>query len=321
MPSTIGMMGTEIRSQVETLPTYAEYLSSLPEAPQSEKDGKNCVFTGAGDSFAAAMATEHITMHNARSLDPYEVARQPSIAAGSHLYIISVSGRTKSNVEAARLAGGCAREVTAVTANQDSALARSCDNMIKLRFRSEARLTPGTASFTASLLACYSRVRLLPKISDLSDVYDEALSWCHDVKIPRYSTTFLVGTGLAYPFATYGKAKIFEVLGSKAQSQRTEQFSHMELFSLTEDDLTIILPEDENDLQARTLQALLEENSFKTALLLPRGRGKVEESLRAAISLQVLAWKAAKDLGMTDCAFINKSELLKVSDRMIYLPE
>ena len=319
MPSTIDLMGTEIRSQVETLPTYAEYLSSLPEASQSEKNGKNCVFTGAGDSFAAAMATEHITMHNARSHDPYEIARQPSFAAGSHLYIISVSGRTKSNVQAARLARGSAREVTAVTANPDSALAKSCDNVVELRFRSEARLTPGTTSFTSSLLACYSRVRLLPKISNLSDVYDEALSWCHDIKIPLHSTTFLVGTGLAYPLAAYGKAKIFEVLGSKSQSQWTEQFSHMELFSLTKDDLTIIMPEDENDLQARALQVQLEENSFKTAMLLPRGRDRVHESLRAAISLQVLAWKTAKDHGITDCAFINKSELLKISDRMIYL--
>jgi glucosamine 6-phosphate synthetase-like amidotransferase/phosphosugar isomerase protein len=152
-------------------------------------------------------------------------------------------------------------------------------------------------------------------------VYDEALSWCREVEVPRYSSTFLVGTGLTYPLAVYGKAKIFEVLGAKAQSQRTEQFSHMELFSLTKDDVTIIIPEGQGDLQARMLQAMLEEGSFKTVMLQPRFRDVIEESLRVAIYLQVLAWKTAKDRGMKDCAFINKSDLLRISDRMIYLPE
>lgn len=314
-------MGAEIRSQAETLPAYADYLSSLPAVPQSERGGRNCLFTGAGDSFAAAMATEYLAIRKARSLDPYELAREPSIAADQHLYIISVSGRTRSNVEAARSATGIARKVTAITAVQESPLTKSCNDVIELKFHSEARLTPGTSSFTASLLASYSRVRPLPKTLDLSDVYDEALSWCREVEIPRHSSTFLVGTGLTYPLALYGKAKIFEVLGAKAQSQRTEQFSHMELFSLRRDDVTIIIPEGEDDIQARMLQASLDEDSFKTVMLPPRCRDMIEESLRVTIFLQVLAWKTAKDRGMMDCAFINRSDLLRISDRMIYLPE
>ncbi|MEM3018578.1 MAG: hypothetical protein QXO25_06850, partial [Candidatus Bathyarchaeia archaeon] len=116
MAGTIDSMGAEIRSQAETLPAYADYLSSLPAVPQSERGGRNCLFTGAGDSFAAAMATEYLAIRKARSLDPYELAREPSIAADQHLYIISVSGRTRSNVEAARSATGIARKVTAITA-------------------------------------------------------------------------------------------------------------------------------------------------------------------------------------------------------------
>lgn len=318
MAGTIDSMGVEIRNQIEDIPAYVEYLLSLPKPPKSEVNGANCIFIGAGDSFAAALATEHLTAHSARSLDPYEVCRKPFIVTDMHLYVISVSGRTMSNIEAVKAARRFAREVTAITANRNSLLAKYSHNLIELKYRSEGRLTPGTNGFTSSLLACYSRVRPLPKLSSLSDMYDEALSWSQEIRIPVQSTTFITGTGLTYPLAIYGKAKIYEVLGSKAQSQRTEQFNHMELFSLTRDDLTIVIPESEDDVQATRLHALLKENLFKTALLPPRNQNEVDNSLRITMHLQVLAWKTARNLGMEECAFINRPDLLRISDEMIY---
>jgi len=308
----------EIRYQIEDLPQYIEYLAALPPPLQSDEDGRHCIFTGAGDSLAAALAAEALSKYSARCLDPYEICRQPSVTKNTHLHVISVSGRTRLNIESARTAKGFAKEVTALTANPESTLAKSCDSLIELRFRSERKLTPGTGSFTASLLACYSRIQSLPRIQGLSDIYDEALSWSREIKVPLDSSTFFVATGLTYPLAVYGKAKIYEVLGSKAQSQRTEQFSHMELFSLTKNDLVIMMPEDESDTQAKRLHSLLKDNSIRTALLPLRSRNEIEESIRKAIFIQVLAWTAARDKGISECAFINQEELLKLSDRMIY---
>jgi len=319
LTGTIESMGAEIKNQIDDLPSYVDFLSELPPPAQSESGGRGCIFTGAGDSFAAALATEILSEYVARSLDPHEASRQLSSTEDSHLYLISVSGKTKSNIYAARAAKGYSREITAITANPDSQLAKYSNNVIELRFRSEGRLTPGTVSFTTSLLACYSRIRILPRLSRLGDVYDEALSWCHEIEIPSRSTTFMVGTGLGYPLAMYGNAKIYEVLGYKSQCQRTEQFSHMELFSLAKDDLVLIIPMSENDLNAKTLHSILKENSFKTASIPPRFQDEIEESIRTSIHLQVLAWRAAQKSGIEECAFINRNELLKISDKMIYV--
>ena len=86
-------------------------------------------------------------------------------------------------------------------------------HIIQLRFQNEGKLTPGTVSFTTSLLAIFSRIKKLPNLTKLSDIYDAAISWSENVEIPLNATTFLVGTGLTYPLAIYGKAKIYETLG------------------------------------------------------------------------------------------------------------
>ncbi len=320
MLGTIDSMSVEIQNQIEDLPRYARYLSELSAAPDREKGGRKCVFTGAGDSFAAALAAEQLSEYAARCFDPYEISLRPSVVTDSHLYVVSVSGRTKSNIEAAKAAKKYAARVTAITANRDSALSKSSDDVLDLRFCSEGRLTPGTGSFTASLLACYSRIQSLPEISDLSHIYEEALLWSAETDVPINSTTFFVGTGLAYPLAIYGKAKIHEVLGSKAQSQTTEQFSHMELFSLTRDDLVIVMPEDEHDDLARELHSLLEEMPFRAVLFPTKNDDRIKDSLRGAIYLQTLAWNTAKDHGVRECAFVDKKHLLAISDKMIYIP-
>ncbi|WP_455279750.1 SIS domain-containing protein [[Eubacterium] cellulosolvens] len=319
MQNTIEAMHIEIKNQIEDLPSYIDYLATLAAPSESEKEGKRCIFTGAGDSYAASMAVEALSRRFARSYDPYEILKNPSDSSDLHLYVISVSGKTKSNVQAARAARGFAREITAISANLESPLARSTDNFIQLRFRSEGKLTPGTASFTTSLLASFSRVQNLPNLAKLSDVYDAALSWSENIEIPLNSTTFLVGTGLTYPLAIYGKAKIYETLGSKSNSQRTEQFSHMELFSLTKDDLVIILQENNNDDQAIELHNLLEEGAFRTLILNPDEHNEIERSITAAIYLQVLTWKNAEMKGIKECAFINRRNLLDISDKMIYI--
>ncbi|MGQ9543710.1 MAG: hypothetical protein ACUVTM_06480 [Candidatus Bathyarchaeia archaeon] len=318
LTDTVESMDLEIKWLLDDLPTYIDYLSSIPSPEASTSNGRKCIFTGAGDSYAAALAAERLSGYRALCLDPYEISRSPDPVEGKHLYVISVSGRTRSNIEAARKVRGRASKVTAITANRNSILASLCDDLIELKYRSAGTLTPGTASFTMSLLASYSRITSIPQMRNLHDTYDEALTWASGVNIQPESTTILVGTGLAYPFTMYGKAKIIEVLGSKAQAQLTEQFSHMDLFSLTRKDLTIIIQEGHEDVQAERIHRLLEENSYRTVLLPMVGKDKVEASVRLTFHLQLLALTTARRLGVRDCAFTRDPQLLHLSDEMIY---
>ena len=318
MSGTIAEMSEEIRYQIDDLPAFSRYLRSLDVPPDSEKAGGNCLFVGAGDSFAAAKAAEYLSGFRARALDPYDLLLRPTIAEGKHLFVISVSGRTRTNIEAAKAAHGIAKRLTAITSNVHSALAEASDDIIELRFRKTGAVTPGTVSFTTTLLACYSRMREVPMITDLGQVFDSSVKWSDAIELPSAGTVFIVGTGLGYCMAIYGAAKIFEVLGSKSQYQATEQFSHMELFSLSEGDFVLLIPACGEDKKAAQLEETLTRGGWKVAKIGVNEGDEIVNSILTSIQLQILVWRTAQRLGLEECSFKKKEKQLRISDKMIY---
>jgi fructoselysine-6-P-deglycase FrlB-like protein len=311
-------MGEEIKYQIDDLPAYSRYLRSLDAPTDLERTGNNCVFVGAGDSFAAAKAAEYLSGFRARALDPYDLLLKPTAVEGKHLFVISVSGRTRTNVEAAKAVHGIARRVTAITSDAHSALAQTCDDVIELRFRKTGAVTPGTVTFTTTLLACYSRVRELPWMPDLGQVFDSSVKWSDTVELPTAGTVFIVGAGLGYCMAIYGAAKVYEVLGWKSQYQATEQFSHMELFSLSEGDFVLLIPVSGADEKAAQLEGLLAGGGWNVAKTNLIEGDEVVHSILTAMQLQVLVWRTALRLGLEECSFKRKEKNLRISDKMIY---
>jgi len=94
------------------------------------------IFVGAGDSYAAALATFYLSGGKYLAFDPYAIFTIPSAAAGRDVFFISVSGRTSSNISAARKLRGVARRRIAITANQDGPLAEEVDDIILLPYGS-----------------------------------------------------------------------------------------------------------------------------------------------------------------------------------------
>ena len=311
-------MGEEIKYQIDDLPAYSRHLRSLDAPPDLERAGGNCVFVGAGDSFAAAKAAEYLSGFRAKALDPYDLLLKPTTVEGKHLFVISVSGRTRTNVEAAIAAHGIARRVTAITSDVHGALAEACDDVIELHFRKTGAVTPGTVSFTTTLLACYSRVRELPVMPDLGWAFDSSVKWSDTIELPTLGTVFIVGTGLSYCMAIYGAAKIFEVLGSKSQYQATEQFSHMELFSLSEGDFVLLIPAPGADVKAAQLEDALTHGGWKVAKTSLNEGDEVVHSILTSMQLQVLVWRTALRLGLEEFSFKKKEKHLRISDKMIY---
>jgi fructoselysine-6-P-deglycase FrlB-like protein len=314
-------MGEEIRYQIDDLPAYSRYLHSLDAPPDLERAASNCVFVGAGDSFAAAKAAEYLSGFRATALDPYDLLLEPTTVEGKHLFVISVSGRTRTNIEAAKAAHGIAKRVTAITSDTHSALAETCDDAIELRFRKTRAVTPGTITFTTTLLACYSRVGELPVIPNLQQVFDSSVKWSDRIELPIGGTVFIVGTGLGYCMAIYGAAKIFEVLGSKSQYQATEQFSHMELFSLSEGDFVLLIPASGADMKAAQLEGLLAGGGWNVAKTSFDEEDEVVHSILTSMQLQVLVWRTALRLGLEEYSFKKKEKHLRISDTMIYQPQ
>lgn len=317
--SSVRSMGEEIRYQLDDLPAYRDYLVSSQPPLKSESWGRNCIFVGAGDSFIVSLAAEYLSQHLAKAMDPYELSLNPEVATDKHVYFVSFSGRTRGNLEALQKVRRRARRLTAITADINNPLATACDDVIELRIHKTQEPTAGTLSFTASLLACFSRIMRLPKFRNLDGVYERASVWSKEIGITKDVTTYFVGSDLSYPIAMYGAAKVFEVLGSKAQYQRTEQFSHMELFSLSRRDLIVIIQSDgKDDPKAQSLKKLLHERAFTTAAFETRAETEVEHSIYSALYLQLLVWRNAYRLGLEECSFRLNTELLQISNTMIF---
>lgn len=309
----------QIEAQEKELSEYVSYLKSLKLETLRPEDA---VFCGAGDSFACAQFVERLMDFKPRAFDPYDVLLYPEIVRDKKVFFISVSGRTKSNILAAKLAKRRgAKETIAITADPGSELARSCARSIELRFSKSAELTPGTLSFTTSLLACGMMFKNLPKL-ETKDSIQRAKSWAQELSNTSISNYHFVGSGSFYAIAIYGAAKMFEFSGANADYQLTEEFSHMNLFSIKrgDSDRVIILRFGLNDVKATELNEYLNAGGFSSFMIPVQAEKEhvLQRAISYSIAMQFLAYGAAKSRGLKRPSFLLDPERLKVSDKMLY---
>jgi glutamine---fructose-6-phosphate transaminase (isomerizing) len=309
----------QMEAQTDDLTEYSSYLRSLKLENVRPEDA---VFCGAGDSLACARFAERLMNFKPRSFDPYDAILYPDVFRDKKVFFISVSGRTKSNIQAANIARRKgARETIAITANPESELAKSCSDFIELRFTKSGELTPGTNSFTASLLACGMLFKNTLRIRAANAIAN-AKSWAKEIVTTSDSTFHFVGSGSFYAIAMYGAAKIYEFAGSAADYQLMEEFSHLNLFSLKggNKDHTIILRFGSDDEKGKMLDATLTQAGFSSFLMpIEEEREHVlQRAIYYSIHLQYLALNIALLNGLKAPSFLTKTDSLKVSNKMIY---
>jgi len=311
---SIQTMEEEISYQVLDLPRFASHLrrAHLPKLKRS-----SLIFAGSGDSYAAAVFAQELSRGEAVASDPYELLTNIKRTRRKNLVIVSVSGRTKTNVELARKANRMATRTLAITAYPDSPLARECDETLPLEYRTTGTLTSGTVSFTTSLLACASLLGNLPRTIQLGTTVSAANRWARNLKPWGKSSFVFAGSGLNYALSIYGSAKINEVLGAKAEAVYAEQLGHAMLFSVNEERDLIVCLSNGRD-KARQIYELLRKNDSLTSILAISGNDAVLRSLKMAIYLQQLPLAIAKRKRMAECAFTSQRKKLKLSNKMIY---
>lgn len=182
---------------------------------------KRAYVAGAGDSFAAALAIEGRTKGRFRAVDPYEAQ---FYEIDLPLVIVSVSGRTRANIELAKKHKS-KTEIFAITSNPDSELARLADEVITIPYR--YRPVPGTLSFLMSLSALYS-------LAGEEIVFSEA----PPITMPR--EPLFIGRGENYGVAYYAALKIYEIFGERALFERLEQFFHATIFVSKNRDVVVL---------------------------------------------------------------------------------
>jgi len=299
-------------SEVGEQPAKLRSLLSIPV----ERATAGSIFVGAGDSYAAALATFYLSDAKYLAFDPYAISTIPSAAVGRDVFFISVSGRTNSNIAAARKLRRVARRRIAITANQHSPLAEEVDAVILLPYESRARVT-GTLSFTLALLASM-RVALGDFSCDFSRAYSAARVAQKKVALSDHGTTYLLGNNAAHAIAVYGAAKIYEILGAKADSEQLEEFSHMELFSLKASDSVIIFSAFDPARIGPRLHAALRSRGYVTSLLGTYNSNPVETIFYYAFLSQLAPLAKAQAKGLSEPYLAGARKKLQISDSMIY---
>lgn len=330
-------MQAEIENQVQEL--CEPGLSSLPSPPPPTR-GNDCMFVGSGDSYVAGLVAQYLSGTQAICVYPIDIIKNPSLVKDRNLYIVSISGNTQANILAAKIAKkNGANEVTAITARSSSRLAKSCDQIIELRYRNTGIITSGTISFTASMIKCILlSTALQPIHADLRKIYNDAQKQAeqamsmfdqkrgssnftignsnHNKIVGNNSSYFLLGDSHLYAIAKYGALKFNEVFGARAFAYPAEEFCHSPLFSFKESDHAILLG-DSNGSNNRKLSKRLNEEGFSSFHVEFKNAG-IELLLQATFFIQLLVLNLAQKNGLTSCHFLMDKKLLNMSSDFIY---
>jgi len=333
-PRSIEAMRREIEGQVEGLREYSRYLEeSIKPVSVAAED---IIFAGAGDSYSAALWAHELSRGRSSAYDPVELGLKPSLAPHKQVFILSVTGRTRANLFLARRLKGVAAKRVAITSSLRSELANECDETILLQYRHGEALTSGTASYTASLLACSYVLNHMPgeirlehnlhartladHLEEKSLVNRDLQAWTLQQRklITHDGIVLFIGSGIDYPLAQYGALKFNEVLGSKAFSSYPEQIGHSLLFSLNTNKDRIVIIDPSSNRRLRETNQILSDIGFSIYELSVPPQNPLSRTMEVAFDTQILVYNLARDQGMEECVFLSDEAKLKTSNHLIY---
>jgi hypothetical protein len=305
--SDLGRIFDEVEEEPEVLVEFAK--RTLPRAPPGS------VFVGAGDSYAVALSGFYGSGGRCMAIDPYALAADPRLAEGREAFFVSVSGKTASNLAAARSVARFASGTTSITAVADSPLAESTGRTVLLPMVYAPR-SPGFLSFSLSLLAVL-KIGQGDLACDFGQALDTARRDFGEVSFGK-GTTYFLGNSLAYPAALYAAAKTYEMLGTKAHAELLEEFSHLELFSLAKRDAVNAFSAFDPSSLARMLNKNLAKRGYVSSIVAHWGASALEKLFHAVFVAQLSVLEASKRAGLSRPRFLDAEERLSASDAMIY---
>ncbi len=296
-------MKNDIKLQSQFLKNFKK------QTPLSIHRQKNIIFTGSGDSLAAARLAESFSDFRVKSVDPLDLLKNKLIVKNKTVYFVSISGNTISNIKVAKMA----KKAIAITSKPQSRLIKSCDSTIMLSSPNSDVFTAGSISFLESALTCISLVCPIV-IPNSESIFKKSFSDAKKSKITK--RVFILGNMHTYPVAMYCAAKFYELLGADAHFEHIEQFSHMELFSAKKGDTVIIF--EEKNAHNKQLAKNLKNVGLNVIQPVSNSKNKISQIIYYTLFSQLLTLFEAKKRHQKDCHFVLSKNLRKVSDKMIY---
>ena len=315
--NSISVMREEIESQVTELP----YLSI-------RKRHGNAIMIGSGDSYAACMLSAYLSKGRIQYSHPTEILAGYVPTSANILntsmpaYFVSISGRTRANIMAARSLRRQGHHIAAITADKASPLAKTCNESIILKIKQTNILTSGTLSFTTALIACCSVAGLDSRPKSMRKLFTQAekdaLASVRSATKGHTNTRSIIflGKSIMYPIAMYAAMKINEVLGVKAFYYDIDEFCHSPIFSISRADLIVLL---NCNNQGETIALKINQFLKRPVLHIDcTGSSPLEISLGAIFFAQLFALCLAEKRNLKECYFLTNRKLLSASSDLIY---
>ena len=269
---------------------------------------KDTIFSGSGDSLVSSMLAESFSGGMVKAMDPLDLYQNKQLVKSKHVYFVSISGNTITNIKVAKIA----KSAIAITSKPKSRLAKVSAKTILLSAPNNGVFTAGSISFLESALTCISLVKkiTIPKNSEL---FSKAKTDAKKAKVSK--RIFILGNFFTFPLTMYCAAKFYEILGYDAHYSRIEQFSHMELFSVQKGD-TVIIFEEKN-----THTKQLGQNLKKIGINVIHPNipsEKISQMLYCTFFSQLVTLFEAKKKRKKECHFVTAKKIRNVSNQMIY---
>src|SRR6266540_4014024 len=113
----------------------------------------DCIYVGSGDSYVAGLIVEYLTSNKCRCYSASDLFKSRFIKDKTYCFI-SVTGKTRANIEVARRASQAGVKTVAVTLNKKSKLANICDEVVPLKITRTDTPTAGFGTFVANVVTC-----------------------------------------------------------------------------------------------------------------------------------------------------------------------
>ncbi len=290
---------------------YTEQINSLGKV-STRKKSKNCIFVGSGDSYVAGLIAENVSNHHCKCYSPADLMRSKFMENMTY-YFISVTGRTRSNIEIARLATKAGAKTVAVTFDPTSELAKVCNEIYTLK-TSTTNTSTSYGTFTTNVATCLelAGISIPRKFQRWHRNGMDLVSRFNHVSFPKH-VLHILGNDVFYPLAIYASLKMTEFFGVTTIPNKMEEFCHTPVFGIKPSHAIWILGRTEDSTSHKLGNLKNEFNFFEL-----KNPDLLSELFESIFFLQGFMLLLCEKYDFTELKYVLMKKILTISSDIIY---
>jgi fructoselysine-6-P-deglycase FrlB-like protein len=275
----------------------------------------DCIFVGSGDSYVAGLIVQYLTSLKCRCYSPSDLFNSRFIKDKTYCFI-SVTGKTKANIEVARRASQAGVKTVAITLNKKSQLAQVCDELVLPEIKRADTPTAGFSTFVANVVTCLQISGIT--IPQKFEVWHKkgvvlSLDLLESIVLPKEDSIYLLGNNILYAIALYTSFQMAEFFGTSVIAHKMEEFCHSPIFGFKRPDYIWILGQNESQVNKR-LNAL----GIRLSYIELYNEDILAQVFESIFFVQNLMLLLAERHGFIELQYILMKDVLKASSDIIY---